>query len=374
MLNPLTHLSSILCNKTSLKHNPQFHSISITIPAIRKRHTVAPSICFSYSSSSSSYSFNESSKPPNSEAEASSQPEDDEEVSDSKPNTFVDEWGEKSEPEPEPLTKFSGPDPPGDDEANDEWGGVGVKDNGLGNGTPGAGDDAGESEKLRDWKRAFVDTVYGTDFGFRASTEVRAEALELISQLEAANPTPAPTETPELLDGNWVLVYTAFSELLPLLAASNLPLVTVDKICQSIDSSSLTIENSITISSPAATLSFSASAAFEVRSPTRIQVQFKEGTLKPPEIKSKIDLPEDVNVFGQTISLAPVQQSLDPLQNAVAGIARTISGQPPLKIPIPGERAASWLLITYLDKDFRISRGDGGLFVLAREGSLLLDQ
>lgn len=168
--------------------------------------------------------------------------------------------------------------------------------------------------------------------------------------------------------------YTAFSELLPLLAVGNLPLVKVDQICQSIDSSSLIVDNSITISSPAATLSFSASAAFEVRSPTRIQVQFKEGTLKPPVIKSNIDLPEDVNVFGQTISLYPVQQSLDPLQNAVAGIARTISGQPPLKIPIPGERAASWLLITYLDKDFRISRGDGGLFVLAREGSPLLDQ
>lgn len=208
LLSPLTQPSSILCNKTSLslRHNPQLHSISITIAAIRKRHTLAPSICFSSSSSSSSsyYSFNESSKKSNSEA--ASQPEDDEEVSDSKPNTIVDEWGEKSEPEPETLNKFSGPDPPADDEANDEWGGVGVKDDGFGNGTPGAGDDVGESEKLRDLKRAFVDTVYGTGFGFRASTEVRAEAIELISQLEAKNPTPAPTETPELLDGNWVLV------------------------------------------------------------------------------------------------------------------------------------------------------------------------
>lgn len=161
---------------------------------------------------------------------------------------------------------------------------------------------------------------------------------------------------------------------MPLLAVGNLPGLKVEKISQSIDSSSLTIENSTTISSPVSTLSFSASAAFEVRSPTRIQVQFKEGSLKPPEIKSNIDLPENVNVFGQTISLSPVQQFLNPLQNAVAGIARAISGQPPLKVPIPGERTQSWLLITYLDKDIRISRGDGGLFVLAREGSPLLDQ
>ncbi|KAL0300255.1 UNVERIFIED_CONTAM: Plastid lipid-associated protein 3, chloroplastic [Sesamum calycinum] len=167
--------------------------------------------------------------------------------------------------------------------------------------------------------------------------------------------------------------YTAFSELLPLLAVGSIPLVKVEKIGQSIDTSSLTIENSTTLSSPVSTLSFSASASFEVRSPTRIQVEFKEGTFKPPEIKSSIDLPESINIFGQNINLSSVQQSLNPLQNAVEGIARTISGQPPLKIPIPGERTKSWLLITYLDKDLRISRGDGGLFVLVKEGSPLLD-
>lgn len=72
--------------------------------------------------------------------------------------------------------------------------------------------------------------------------------------------------------------------------------------------------------------------------------------------------------------MSPVQQSLSPVQEAVASIARTISGQPPLKVPIPGERTSSWLLITYLDEDLRISRGDGGLFVLVKEGSPLLDQ
>lgn len=61
-------------------------------------------------------------------------------------------------------------------------------------------------EKLSDLKRCMVDTVYGTEFGFRAGLEVRAEVLELVNQLEAANPTSAPTQTPELLDGNWVLL------------------------------------------------------------------------------------------------------------------------------------------------------------------------
>ncbi|KAH1234490.1 Plastoglobulin-1, chloroplastic [Glycine max] len=163
-------------------------------------------------------------------------------------------------------------------------------------------------------------------------------------------------------------LYTASSELLPLLAAGRLPLLKVDKITQTIDTSSSTIINSTTLSSPFASLSFSASSSFEVQSPTRIQVAFKEGSIQAPDIKSNVELPENVDIFGQKLNLQPLQQSLGPLQGLVENISRVISGQPPLKIPIPGERTSSWLLTTYLDKDLRISRGDGGLFVLAREG------
>lgn len=95
--------------------------------------------------------------------------------------------------------------------------------------------------------------------------------------------------------------------------------------------------------------------------------------MQPPEIKWNISLPENVDVFGQKINLSPLQTSLNALEGAAATVSRAISGQPPLKVPIPGERNSSWLLITYLDKDIRISRGDGGLFVLAREGSPLLN-
>ncbi|KAF8412785.1 hypothetical protein HHK36_000755 [Tetracentron sinense] len=282
-----------------------------------------------------------------------------ESIDDGVSDGIVDEWGEKTEPED---TKLSDSDPPedGDEERNN----VDLEGNGK----------AGVFDKLGDLKRCLVDTVYGTEFGFRATSEVRAEVFELVNQLELENPTPAPTEAESLLDGNWVLLYTAFSELLPLLAAGTTPLLKVKRICQAIDTRSLTIVNSTTLSGPFATISFSASATFEVRSPSRIQVQFKEGTLQPPEIKSSLELPENLEVFGQKINLSPVQQTLNPLQEAVANISRGISGQPPFKVPIPGERSSSWLLITYLDEDLRISRGDGGLFVLAKEGSPLLDQ
>ncbi|KAM7525459.1 hypothetical protein LguiA_015361 [Lonicera macranthoides] len=369
--NPNKSPSSSLPLLRSLK--PQYYSLFS--PHFPKQTTLkSPFLRFSSSSSSSSGNFPKPPyrKPPTTPGQTPADESVDDDKSDGAPTAFVDEWGEKAEPETETEqpTKFSDADPP---QNEDEWGG---KDEYVvtGNGTAVdlGGDDDGD--KNGELKRCLVDTVYGTDLGFGASAEVRAEVLELVTQLEGVNPTPVPTDDVEVLDGKWVLLYTAFSELLPLLAAGSTPLLKVDKIYQAIDTSNLTIDNSITLSSPFATFLFTATANFEVRSPSRIQVEFKEGTLKPPEIKSSINLPENLDIFGQTINLSPLQQPLGPLQEAVASIARVISGQTPLKVPIPGERTKSWLLITYLDKDLRISRGDGGLFVLAKEGSPLLDQ
>ncbi|URD90232.1 plastid-lipid-associated protein 3 [Musa troglodytarum] len=247
--------------------------------------------------------------------------------------SITDEWGEKAEPEVEASSQA---DTPKDE---DEWGREpGGAEYLSGNGTPVPSDD-----KLEDLKRCLMDSLYGTELGLRASVEDRAGILELINQLEASNPTPAPTEAPELLDGNWILLYTSFSELLPLLAVGVTPLFKIKRISQAVDCKTMEIVNATTLSVPFATLSFGASASFEVRSSSRIQD------------RSKIDL--------------------NPVLEAAANITCSIPGQPPLKGPLPGNRAASCLLTTYLDKDFRISRGDGGFFfVLAKEGSPLLDQ
>ena len=130
------------------------------------------------------------------------------------PSGVTDEWGEKAEPEPEPedsYTKLSGADPP---VGEDEWGGdAEAKDayiksaNGMAAAAPAAAAAAAEEvDEVGDLKRCLVDTVYGTNFGFEAAADVRAEVVELVNQLEAANPTPAPTEAAALLDGNWVLL------------------------------------------------------------------------------------------------------------------------------------------------------------------------
>lgn len=138
-----------------------------------------------------------------------SSPSDDTPTDGDRQAKITDEWGEAADPEPEPESKFSESDPPVNE---DEWGGADGPAE-IGNGSPAKAEVESKEEevvvvdsKLTELKRCLVDTLYGTQLGFRAGSEVRAEVLELVNQLEAANPTPAPTENPGLLDGNWVLL------------------------------------------------------------------------------------------------------------------------------------------------------------------------
>ncbi|KAF8410781.1 hypothetical protein HHK36_003318 [Tetracentron sinense] len=221
-------------------------------------------------------------------------------------------------------------------------------------------------------KKALVDSFYGTDRGLKATSETRAEIVELISQLEANNPTPAPTEALTLLNGKWILAYTSFAGLFPLLSSS-LPLVKVEEISQTIDSGNLTVQNSVQFAGPLATTSLSTNAKFDVRSPTRVQIKFEEGIIGTPQLTDSIVLPENVEFLGQKIDLTPFKGLLSSVQDTALSVAKTISNQPPLKIPLSNSNAQSWLLTTYLDEDLRISRGDGGsIFVLIKEGSPLL--
>ncbi|XP_054792162.1 plastid-lipid-associated protein, chloroplastic-like [Prosopis cineraria] len=227
-----------------------------------------------------------------------------------------------------------------------------------------------ETDRL---KKALVDSFYGTDRGLKATSETRAEIVELITQLEAKNPNPAPTEALTLLNGKWILAYTSFAGLFPLLSRGTLPLVKVEEISQTIDSQNFTVQNSVQFAGPLATTSVSTNAKFEVRSPKRVQIKFDEGIISTPQLTDSLVIPENVEFLGQKIDLTPFKGILNSLQDTASNVARTISSQPPLKIPISNSNAQSWLLTTYLDEELRISRGDGGsVFVLIKEGSSLL--
>ncbi|XP_050370131.1 plastid-lipid-associated protein, chloroplastic-like [Argentina anserina] len=230
-----------------------------------------------------------------------------------------------------------------------------------------------EPEEISKLKKALVDSFYGTDRGLSATSETRAEIVELITQLEAQNPTPAPTEALPLLNGKWILAYTSFAGLFPILSRGTLPLVKVDEISQTIDSENFTVENSVQFAGPLATTSFSTNATFDVRSPKRVQLKFEEGVIGTPQLTDSLVIPEEVEFLGQKIDLAPFKGVLSSVQDTASSVAKSISSQPPFKFSISSSQAESWLLTTYLDSELRISRGDNGsVFVLIKEGSSLL--
>ncbi|KAM1108657.1 hypothetical protein ACFXTH_005217 [Malus domestica] len=230
-----------------------------------------------------------------------------------------------------------------------------------------------EPAEISQLKKALVDSFYGTNRGLSATSETRAEIVELITQLEAKNPTPAPTEALPLLNGKWILAYTSFAGLFPLLSRGTLPLVKVEEISQTIDSENFTVQNSVQFAGPLATTSISTNATFEVRSPKRVQIKFEEGVIGTPQLTDSLVIPENVDFLGQKIELAPFKGLLNSVQDTASSVVKTISSQPPFKFSIPSSNAQSWLLTTYLDGELRISRGDNGsVFVLIKAGSPLL--
>lgn len=229
-----------------------------------------------------------------------------------------------------------------------------------------------------DIKAALLDSLYGTERGLSARSEVRAEINELITQLEAKNPTPSPTEMISALNGDWKLLYTSNSELLAILALSKLPFVTIGDITQRVDAATSSVENKVQVSVPLSSTALSTTASFEVRSPKRIAVRFERGAIATPQLLSDIQIPESVSVLGQTVDLSAVRGLLQPVGDGLAGligqVGSLLAQQPDLSFPLPGasgQRSETWLLTTYLDEDTRITRGDGGsVFILVREVSI----
>ena len=62
-----------------------------------------------------------------------------------------------------------------------------------------------EPSEIDRLKKALVTSFHGTNRGLSATSETRAKIIELITQLEEKNPTPAPTEALTLLNGKWIL-------------------------------------------------------------------------------------------------------------------------------------------------------------------------
>ncbi|KAK6154620.1 hypothetical protein DH2020_008868 [Rehmannia glutinosa] len=218
-------------------------------------------------------------------------------------------------------------------------------------------------------KRQLVESLAGTKRGLCASKDTKMEIVELIAQLELLNPNPAPTENLRRLNGKWVLAYTTFAGVFPLLASG------VEEISQTIVSPDLTVEDAIKFAGPFTTTSVSVNAKFEVRTPMRVKVKFEEGVIGSPQLTDAIFIPDHVEFLWLKIDITPIRGVLTFIQDTSRSVfSKTISSQPPLKLPISYAKAESWLLTTYVDDELRIAKADGGdIFVLVKSGSPLFD-
>ncbi|GAB4211544.1 MAG: PAP/fibrillin family protein [Synechococcales cyanobacterium] len=192
-------------------------------------------------------------------------------------------------------------------------------------------------------KSELLTAIAPTQRGERATPEQQRQILTLVEHLEDANPTPAPTATPDRLQGNWRTLYTTSRDLLGL---SGLPGIQAGEIYQAIEVASQQVFNIAEIESriPLTQGIIAIRARFQPVSERRVEVTF------------------DQLVVGWSWLINYRIETFLPL------LIHQPQQIPALKIPVrqPSQRP-SWLEITYLDDQMRIGRGSqGSLFILEK--------
>ena len=186
--------------------------------------------------------------------------------------------------------------------------------------------------------------------GISATADEKTTIASLIASTEELNPTPDPLSAPDLLAGNWRLLYTTSAELLGI---DKVPIAQLGNIYQCVRPETTSIYNIAEVTSlPYCEAIVSVVAGFapaEVNgkaSNKRVNVRFNRGVIglqrilgyqSPAQFIQKLESAEAFNFF----------QGFD--------------------FEINSNRQQGWLEVTYLDEDLRIGRGNqGSLFVLTK--------
>lgn len=190
-------------------------------------------------------------------------------------------------------------------------------------------------------KTRLLELIAGKNKGILASDLDRQAILSAIAQLEDYNPNPKPFEVPELLDGNWKLLYTSSEELLGI---DRFPFYNLGQIYQCIRVKTGKIYNIAEIVGiPSLEGLVSVVAGFEAVSEKRVDVRF--------------------NRFVVGLQRLIGYQSPNPFIDAIESGKKFLAVD--FKIQ-PGNQQG-WLDITYLDDNMRIGRGNvGSVFVLVK--------
>ncbi|MDJ1180679.1 PAP/fibrillin family protein [Roseofilum sp. BLCC_M91] len=190
-------------------------------------------------------------------------------------------------------------------------------------------------------KDSLLEAIAGTNRGILASESEKQAILSFVTQLEDRNPNPRPTEVPELLAGDWRLLYTTSAELLNI---DRIPLFKLGQIYQCIRADEQAVYNIGELDGlPYLEGLVSVKARFSVVNERRVDVRFNRGILGLQRILGYQSPSQLITQIEQGTTFWP------------------------LDFPISEENQKGWLDITYLDRDLRINRGNkNSVFVLAR--------
>lgn len=237
---------------------------------------------------------------------------------------------------------------------------------------------------LTDLKISLMDVVYGTSRGLTAGQEERAQIEELVTMLEARTPISDVSSAMEVLQGRWKLVYTSNTRTLMILnAIQSFPIVDIGDIYQVIDSDHLTVHNKVDLALPVL-LSLRSDSGMEVRSPSTFKVRVQsvglETYIQTPHVLMALDIPDSIQILGQSIDLSPIKQLvMGPIQSGLGTVQSLLKAATSPDISLPtsvsgplGEpledMTTLWMIATFLDDSLRISRDDSGsMYIFLRD-------
>ena len=190
-------------------------------------------------------------------------------------------------------------------------------------------------------KANLINAIAPVNRGFQLSENQRKAIFSAVAYIEELNPNSSQNDTPELLDGNWLLLFTTSQELLGI---DRFPLYKLGNIYQCLRVAEGKIFNVAEIKGlPLLSGIVSVCANFTVVDEKRVKVNFERLVAGSQNL----------------IGYRNVDSFIDTLQSPKKLFA--------IDFQIKREDQKGWLETTYLDQDLRIGRGnEGNLFVLRK--------
>jgi PAP_fibrillin len=190
-------------------------------------------------------------------------------------------------------------------------------------------------------KANLINAIAPVNRGLQMTENQRKTIFSAVAYLEELNPNSSPNNTPELLDGNWLLLFTTSQELLGI---DRFPLYKLGNIYQCLRVAEGKIFNVAEIKGlPMLSGVVSVCANFTVVDEKRVKVNFERLVAGSQSLIGY----QDVNSFIDTLRSPKKLLAID--------------------FQIKREDQKGWLETTYLDQDLRIGRGnEGNLFVLRK--------